>query len=205
MIRRTTRSIGVLGAVGLRTWVVRCSGRWHGAGRRWQQRRGGTPEHQWLTAVATFGTAAAPSAAVLRGYCGSTTRFAAAPAGSARLVCGRGGCYARNGGRHRVAHALRGTRWWYGYSGVRVVSRVGTRGRHGPSGPHGGRRAAQSLAAAHRTDDRWFGGGGCARRSHGADLARPAAPAPSMRPESAVAGMSLQMTWAGRSRQSSAG
>ena len=26
------------------------------------------------------------------------------------LVCGRGGCYARYGGRHRVAHALRGTR-----------------------------------------------------------------------------------------------
>jgi hypothetical protein len=33
------------------------------------------------------------------------------------------------------------------------------------SGPHGGRRAAHSLAAAHRTDDRWVGGGGCDRRS----------------------------------------
>jgi hypothetical protein len=28
-----------------------------------------------------------------------------------------------------------------------------------PSGPHGGRRAAHSLAAAHRTDDRWSGAG----------------------------------------------
>jgi hypothetical protein len=94
---------------------------------------GGTPEGApWRTAVATFGTAAAPSAAVLRGCCGSTHRCAAAPAGRARLVCGRGGCYARYGGRDRVAHALRGTREWYGYSGVRVVSRVGTRGRHRP-------------------------------------------------------------------------
>ncbi len=114
----------------------------------------------WRTAVATFGTAAAPSAAVLRGCCGTTQRCAAAWAGSARLVCGRVGRYARYGGRHRVAHALRGTRQWYGYSGVRVVSCVGTRGRHRPSEPHGGRRAAQSLASAHRTDDRWFGGGG---------------------------------------------
>ncbi len=79
-----------------------------------------------------FGTAAVPSAAVLRGYCGSTHRCVQAPAGSARLVRGRGGCYARYGGRHRVAHALRGTRQWYGYSGVRVVSCVGTRGRHRP-------------------------------------------------------------------------
>ena len=51
----------------------------------------------WRTAVAAFGTAAVPSAAVLRGCCGSTTRCAAARAGSARLVRGRGGCYARYG------------------------------------------------------------------------------------------------------------
>jgi hypothetical protein len=71
-IRRTTRSIGVLGAVGLRAWMVRCSGRWHGAGRQQQQRRGGYSGAPWRTAVATLGTAAAPSAAVPRGYCGST-------------------------------------------------------------------------------------------------------------------------------------
>ena len=38
-----------------------------------------------------------------------------------------------------------------------------------------------------------------------ADLVRSAAPAPSMRSESAVAGLSLQMGWAGRCRRSSAG
>ncbi len=76
----------------VRGW--RCSGRWHGAGRQQQQRRGGYSGAPWRTAVATLGTAAVPSAAVLRGYCGSTTRCAAAWAGSARLVRGRGGSYA---------------------------------------------------------------------------------------------------------------
>jgi hypothetical protein len=101
---------------------------------------------------------------------------------------------------------------------------------HRPSGPHGGRRAAQSLARAcargataplirtarrapsrpitrrspshRRPMVRWRGtrsaiarGGSCAAGGARA----------SMRSESAVAGMSLQMTWAGRSRRSSAG
>ena len=56
------------------------------------------------------------------------------------------------GCRNRIAHTLL----------VRVHA-VGT----AQSGPHGGRRAAHSLAAAHRTDDRWFAGGGCDRRPGG--------------------------------------
>jgi hypothetical protein len=51
----------------------------------------------------------------------------------------RDGCIAIGGGAARVLRE---------YSTMRGTI-------HHPSGPHGGRRAAQSLAAAHRTDDRW--------------------------------------------------
>ncbi len=100
-----TMRFGVLGAAlaCLAPWGCErgwCGARGAGAarGESGSSGEGGTPEHHGGRLSQPFGTAAVPSAAVLRGYCGSTTRCAAAPAGSARLVRGRGGCYARYGG-----------------------------------------------------------------------------------------------------------
>jgi hypothetical protein len=101
---------------------------------------------------------------------------------SAAETCGRG---------NRIAH----TSWC-------VCTRCDSTAQ---SGPHDGRRAAQSLAASPSHRRPMVGGGGCDRRLHGTDLVRPAAPAPSMRSESAVAGLLVQMGWAGRCLLSWAG
>jgi hypothetical protein len=163
---------------------------------------GGAP---WRTAVATFGTAAAPSAAVLRGCCGSTQRCAAAWAGSARLICGRGGCFACYGappcGARTEGHSV--VVWVLGRP--RCITRRHTRSAPPiPDRTTGAEPPTHSPQPITPTTDGSGAGVAIGDRT-GADIVRPAAPAPSMRSESAVAGSSLQMNWAGRCRRSSAG